>query len=55
MELATKGVSGKNVTPFLLAFFHERTAGKSLAANVALVLDNAALAGAIAVAVSKKS
>ena len=48
--LADKGVAGKDVTPFLLAFFHERTQGESLAANVALVLDNAALAAAIAVA-----
>jgi pseudouridine-5'-phosphate glycosidase len=50
--LADKGVAGKDVTPFLLAFFHERTQGESLAANVALVLDNAALAAAIAVALA---
>jgi pseudouridine-5'-phosphate glycosidase len=43
-----RGVSGKDVTPFLLAYFHEHTAGASLAANVALVLANAALAARIA-------
>ena len=51
--MAEKNVSGKNVTPFLLAFFHERTQGESLAANVALVLSNAALAAQIAVAAAK--
>jgi len=40
-------VTGKDVTPFLLAFFHERTEGASLRANVALVLANAELAGRI--------
>ncbi|MGZ4484389.1 MAG: pseudouridine-5'-phosphate glycosidase [Nocardioidaceae bacterium] len=45
-----QGVSGKDVTPFLLGFFHEQTHGVSLAANVALVLDNAALAARIATA-----
>jgi pseudouridylate synthase len=42
------GVSGKDVTPFLLAWFHEHTGGASLAANVALVLANAGLAARIA-------
>jgi pseudouridine-5'-phosphate glycosidase len=42
------GIVGKDVTPFLLAFFHEQTGGASLAANVALVLANAALAGQVA-------
>ena len=44
------GVTGKDVTPFLLAWFHERTEGASLRANVALVLSNARLAAEIAVA-----
>jgi pseudouridylate synthase len=43
------GVRGKDVTPFLLGYFHEHTEGASLAANVALVLSNAALAARIAV------
>ena len=42
------GVRGKDVTPFLLAWFHEQTRGASLAANVALVRANARLAAAIA-------
>jgi len=44
------GVHGKDVTPFLLAYFHEHSEGGSLAANIALVLSNARLAGQIAVA-----
>jgi pseudouridylate synthase len=42
------GVSGKAVTPFLLEFFHRETHGASLAANVALVLNNARLAAEVA-------
>jgi pseudouridine-5'-phosphate glycosidase len=42
------GVRGKDVTPFLLAWFHEQTRGASLAANVALVRANARLAAEIA-------
>jgi len=49
-ELRRREVSGKDVTPFLLAWFHEQTQGASLATNVALVLANARLAGRIAVA-----
>ena len=41
-------VRGKDVTPFLLAWFHEQTQGASLAANVALVRANARLAAEIA-------
>ncbi len=44
------GVRGKDVTPFLLAYFHTATAGRSLEVNVALVRSNAALAAAIAAA-----
>jgi pseudouridine-5'-phosphate glycosidase len=47
---ADQGVTGRDVTPFLLARFHEQTAGESLRANVALVLANARLAARIAVA-----
>ena len=45
------GVVGKDVTPFLLDYFHRETRGASLAANVALVLSNARLAAEIAAAV----
>ncbi len=48
-EVHRRGIVGKDVTPFLLAFFHDRTEGASLAANVSLVLANARLGGDIAV------
>ena len=44
------GVRGKDVTPFLLEFFHTATEGRSLEVNVALVRSNAVLAAAIAAA-----
>ena len=46
------GVRGKDVTPFLLDFFHRETQGASLAANVGLVRANARLAGEVAAAYS---
>jgi pseudouridine-5'-phosphate glycosidase len=49
---AAAGVTGKETTPFLLAWFHEHTGGASLAANVALVLANAGLAARIAAALA---
>ncbi|BBE70445.1 pseudouridine-5'-phosphate glycosidase [Oharaeibacter diazotrophicus] len=49
---AAAGVVGKAVTPFLLGDILERTAGRSLATNVALVKNNARVAAAIAVALS---
>ena len=42
------GVTGKDVTPFLLEFFHRETGGESLRANVLLVKRNAELATRIA-------
>lgn len=45
-----EGIRGRDVTPFLLARFHERTGGASLEANVRLVLANARLAARVAVA-----
>jgi pseudouridine-5'-phosphate glycosidase len=47
---AEAGVHGKDVTPFLLDFFHRETQGASLAANVALVRGNARLAAEVAAA-----
>ncbi len=44
------GVHGKDVTPFLLDFFHRETQGASLAANIALVRSNARLAAEVATA-----
>jgi len=49
---AAAGVRGKDVTPFLLAHFHEASGGESLRANTEIILANAALAGRIAVAAS---
>jgi pseudouridine-5'-phosphate glycosidase len=51
-NLARDGVTGKAVTPALLSWFHAATQGQSLAANVRIILRNAALAAQIAVAVS---
>lgn len=42
------GVIGKDVTPFLLAYFHRETQGASLEVNIDIVLRNATLAVAIA-------
>jgi pseudouridine-5'-phosphate glycosidase len=47
-EAAAQGIAAKAVTPFLLARIFELTQGRSLAANIALVLSNARLAAAIA-------
>ena len=47
-EAAAQGVAAKAVTPFLLQRIFELTDGRSLDANVALVLNNARLGAAIA-------
>jgi pseudouridine-5'-phosphate glycosidase len=47
-EAAQEGIAAKAVTPFLLARIFELTQGRSLAANIALVKNNARLAAAIA-------
>ncbi|MEX3015310.1 pseudouridine-5'-phosphate glycosidase [Gymnodinialimonas hymeniacidonis] len=47
-EADAQGVSGKGVTPFLLQRLFELTEGKSLTANIALVLNNARVAAQIA-------
>ncbi len=49
-EAEAQGVTGKDVTPFLLARIFELTEGKSLVANIALVRNNARLAADIAAA-----
>jgi pseudouridine-5'-phosphate glycosidase len=48
--LTRDGVTGKAVTPYLLAHFHASTGGASLAANERIILRNADLAARIAVA-----
>ncbi len=49
-EAEAQGVTGKQVTPFLLGRIFELTEGRSLTANIALVRNNARLAAAIAAA-----
>jgi pseudouridine-5'-phosphate glycosidase len=48
------GITGKAVTPFLLAHFHSATQGRSLAVNVEIILRNATLAAQIAVALASR-
>jgi pseudouridylate synthase len=45
-----EGVRGQAVTPYVLAFLHDRSGGRTLEANRALASDNAALAAEVAVA-----
>lgn len=52
-EADSGGISGKDVTPFLLSRVLDLTEGRSLEANVALVLNNARLASKIAVALAR--
>jgi pseudouridine-5'-phosphate glycosidase len=47
-----EGIRGKAVTPYLLREVRERTGGRSLAANVALVRNNARVAAEVAVALA---
>ena len=50
--LRREGVRGKEVTPFLLARFHEETGGESLEVNKRIILNNARLAARIAAALA---
>jgi pseudouridine-5'-phosphate glycosidase len=47
-EAEARGIAAKAVTPFLLQRIFELTAGRSLASNIELVLNNARLGAAIA-------
>jgi pseudouridine-5'-phosphate glycosidase len=47
-DAETRGIVGKSVTPYLLQRVFELTEGRSLSANIALVLNNAAVATQIA-------
>ena len=47
-EMHEQEIHGKDVTPFLLQRINELTAGKSMQANLALLLNNASLAARIA-------
>jgi pseudouridylate synthase len=52
-EAEAAGIAAKAVTPFLLRRIFELTEGRSLAANIALVLNNARLAARIAEALTR--
>ncbi len=54
-EADAQGITAKEVTPFLLGRLFELTKGASLTANIALVLNNARLAGQIAGALAAQS
>ncbi len=47
-EMLRQGITGKDTTPFLLASIAERTGGRSLEANIQLVINNARVAAKIA-------
>lgn len=47
-EMQDRGITGKDTTPFLLARIAEHTGGRSLEANIHLVLNNARVAAGIA-------
>jgi len=51
-EATERGVRGKDVTPAVLAFLHERSGGRTLKANRELIGQNATLAGELAVALA---
>lgn len=53
-EMAAAGVSGKAVTPYLLAKMKEVTEGRSLAANLSLVRNNARVGAQVAVAIAAR-
>ncbi|MDG3039921.1 pseudouridine-5'-phosphate glycosidase [Roseicyclus marinus] len=52
-EAEARGIAGKSVTPFLLQHLFELTDGRTLGANIALVLNNARLAARIATALAQ--
>ena len=52
-EMQRQGITGKDTTPFLLSRIAERTGGRSLEANIQLVINNARVAAEIAVQFSR--
>ncbi|MEM6382167.1 MAG: pseudouridine-5'-phosphate glycosidase [Pseudomonadota bacterium] len=53
-DLEQEGITGKDVTPFLLGRLVEITGGRSLRSNIALVRNNAKIAAQIAVALASR-
>jgi pseudouridine-5'-phosphate glycosidase len=54
-EADRRGIIGKAVTPFLLSYLVEKTGGRSLRTNIALVKNNAALAAQVAVSLRRST
>ena len=52
-EARDRRVTGQAVTPFVLAYLHDRSGGRTMDVNKRLVADNAALAAEVAVAYSR--
>jgi pseudouridylate synthase len=50
LEARREGITGQRVTPYVLAFLHERSGGETRRVNRDLIVDNARLAGEVAVA-----
>lgn len=53
-DAESEGVRGKSITPYLLDRVRLATEGRSLAANRALIVENARLAGRLAVALARR-
>jgi pseudouridine-5'-phosphate glycosidase len=54
-EAEAQGIHGQAVTPFVLAFLHRESGGRTLEANRSLIVDNARLAGELAVALARSA
>ncbi len=52
-EAEKAGISGKDVTPFLLKQLHEKSGSRTLGPNIALIRNNAALGARIAAALAR--
>ncbi len=53
LEAKKRNITGKAITPFLLSYIKKITKGKSLAANIELVFNNAQLAAEVAIEYAK--
>jgi len=51
--IASEGISGKEVTPFLLEYFHRASDGESLRVNIEIIKSNAQLAAEIAISLQR--
>lgn len=52
MSATAQGIKGKNITPFILSKIAELSAGQSIRANMALLVNNATVAAQVAVALN---